>query len=78
MTEAHGSTGINRPTRATEAAATGTLGPHWQYTMITANSADKLLASANALGSEGWEMVSVAVDTNRPDRYVGYLKRPRK
>ncbi len=78
MTEAHGSTGINRPTRATEAAATGTSGPHWQYTMITANSADKLLASANALGSEGWEMVSVAVDTNRPDRYVGYLKRPRK
>jgi len=27
--------------------------------MITADSADKLLASANALGSEGWEMVSV-------------------
>jgi hypothetical protein len=49
--------------------------PVWQYTMITAESADKLLTSANALGAEGWEMVSVAVDTNRPDRYVAYLKR---
>src|SRR5947208_1737976 len=28
MTEAHGSTGVSRPTRATEAAATGTSGPH--------------------------------------------------
>ncbi|MGB8725515.1 MAG: hypothetical protein WCD15_22365 [Terriglobales bacterium] len=43
--------------------------------MITADSADKLLSSANALGAEGWEMISVAVDANRPDRYVGYLKR---
>ena len=50
----------------------------WQYTMITADSTDKLLTSANALGAEGWEMVSVVVDTNRPDRYVGYLKRLKK
>jgi hypothetical protein len=52
--------------------------PSWQYTMITAESTDKLLTSANALGAEGWEMVSVVVDTNRQDRYVGYLKRPKK
>jgi hypothetical protein len=50
----------------------------WQYTMITAESAEKLLTSANALGAEGWEMVSVAVDTNRQDRFVGYLKRVSK
>ena len=60
------------------AAATpqaGAIAAVWQYTLISSDSADKLLASANALGAQGWEMVSVAVDTNRPDRYVGYLKR---
>ena len=52
--------------------------PSWQYTTITADSTEKLLTSANALGAEGWEMISVVVDTNRHDRYVGYLKRLRK
>jgi len=65
----------NSPGRgASEAPA----GSGWEYTMITADSTDKLLTSANALGAEGWEMVSVVVDTTRQDRYVGYLKRLKK
>jgi hypothetical protein len=50
----------------------------WEYTIVTAPTAEQLLTSANALGKEGWEMVGVAMDTNRRDRYVGYLKRPHR
>ena len=67
---------ISRRSEATGAGAE--VSPVWQYTMITAESGDKLLTSANALGAQGWEMVGVAVDTNRPDRYVAYLKRLNK
>lgn len=58
------STSVNAPT-----------GQKWQYKMITANSAEELLMTANNLGAQGWELVGVAVDPQRPDRYVGYLKR---
>jgi len=68
---AHAAASASAPATTLASATAGV----WQYTMISSDSADKLLASANALGAQGWEMVSVAVDTNRPDRYVGYLKR---
>lgn len=50
----------------------------WQYKMITATTAEELLMTANNLGKQGWELVSVAVDVQRPDKYVGYLKRADK
>jgi len=30
---------------------------------------------ANDLGTQGWELVSVVIDDNRADKFVGYLKR---
>jgi hypothetical protein len=53
-------------------------GAMWDYTMVTATTAEKLLSNTNALGKEGWEMVGVALDSSRRDRYVGYLKRAHK
>jgi hypothetical protein len=50
-------------------------GAAWEYQMITANNASDLTTEANTLGAQGWEMVSVVLDTSRPDKYVGYLKR---
>jgi hypothetical protein len=50
-------------------------GPQWEYQMITSNNAAELTSQANTLGAQGWEMVSVVVDTTRPDKYVGYLKK---
>jgi hypothetical protein len=43
--------------------------------MITASTATDLATRANTLGTQGWEMVGVVLDTTRPDKYVGYLKR---
>jgi hypothetical protein len=79
------------PTNATVRASTGTgvrttanapvnrpapeSGTTWQYTVISADSADKLVTNANVLGGEGWEMISVVIDVKRPGAYVGYLKR---
>lgn len=50
-------------------------GQNWEYKLITSTTAPDLLTQANDLGSQGWELVSVVVDTTRPDKYVGYLKR---
>lgn len=47
----------------------------WEYQVITANNAADLAQQANALGAQGWEMVGMVLDTSRPDKYVGYLKR---
>ena len=47
----------------------------WEYQMISANNASDLTSQANTLGAQGWEMVGVVLDTSRPDKYVGYLKR---
>jgi hypothetical protein len=33
---------------------------------------------ANTQGTQGWELSGVAVDTNRPDKYVGFLKRKKQ
>ena len=50
-------------------------GQNWEYKLITSSTAPDLLTQANDLGSQGWELVSVVVDTTRPDKYLGYLKR---
>jgi len=50
-------------------------GQNWEYKLITSTTAPDLLTQANDLGGQGWELVSVVVDTTRPDKYVGYLKR---
>src|SRR5439155_24932493 len=50
-------------------------GPRWKYRLITSSTTEALLSQANSSGSQGWEMVGVAVDPYRPDRFVGYLKR---
>jgi len=47
----------------------------WQYTTLTADSAQKLITGANVLGAEGWEMISVVADTKHVGSYTGYLKR---
>jgi hypothetical protein len=73
-TVGHAPAGTSHPVPA---KATPTVG-QWDYTMISAASAELLLSSANKLGKEGWEMVGFALDTNRRSRYVGYLKKPHK
>jgi len=50
-------------------------GVQWEYQMISATTATDLTSQANTLGLQGWEMVGVVLDTSRPDKYVGYLKR---
>ena len=52
-------------------------GVQWEYQMIRAANASDLISQANALGAQGWELVSVVLDSSRPDKYVGYLKRKR-
>jgi hypothetical protein len=47
----------------------------WQYTMISAESPESLLSSANNLGIDGWELISVVADAKNPGAYIGYLKR---
>lgn len=50
----------------------------WQYTFIRAQSSEKLNSSANALGVQGWEMISVVPDSKQPNIFVGFLKRAMK
>ena len=50
--------------------------PRWEYQLVTANSAESILSQANDLALQGWELVSVAVDPQRSDRYVVIFKRP--
>jgi hypothetical protein len=50
-------------------------GQNWEYKMITAGYPQDLLSQVNDLGNQGWELVSVVIDTTRGDKYVGYLKR---
>jgi hypothetical protein len=50
----------------------------WEYQMISAADATELLNQANTQGTQGWELSSVAVDTSRPDKYVGFLKRKKQ
>jgi hypothetical protein len=50
-------------------------GGQWEYQMISATDATSLLNQANTQGTQGWELSGIAVDTSRPDKYVGFLKR---
>jgi len=53
-------------------------GDQWEYQMIFATNATDLLNQANTQGTQGWELASIAVDTSRPDKYVGFLKRKKQ
>ena len=46
--------------------------------MIFAANATDLLSQANTQGTQGWELVGVMVDSSRPDKYVGFLKRKKR
>lgn len=48
---------------------------HWQYRIITASTAEALITQLNNSSAEGWELVSVTVDAQRPDRYVAFQRR---
>jgi hypothetical protein len=62
------------PTPSPQPSPTST---QWEYQMISAANATDLLNQANTQGTQGWELSGVAVDTSRPDKYVGFLKRKR-
>jgi len=53
-------------------------GDQWEYQMISAANATDLLNQANTQGTQGWELAAVVVDTSRPDKYVGFLKRKKQ
>jgi hypothetical protein len=53
-------------------------GGQWEYQMISAPNATDLLNQANTQGTQGWELSGVVVDTSRPDKYVGFLKRKKQ
>ena len=53
-------------------------GEQWEYQMISAANATDLLDQANAQGTQDWELVGVVVDSSRPDKYVGFLKRKKQ
>jgi hypothetical protein len=48
--------------------------PRWEYRMISSASEQDILAQANKLGAEGWEMVSVVRVTGTP-AWKAFLKR---
>jgi len=49
--------------------------PQWEYTVLAANSDDEFLASANILGSQGWELVNVRFREGGTPPFVGFFKR---
>ena len=74
---------LGQPTPATSPSATPTpqpspTGNQWEYQMISAANATDLLNQANTQGTQGWELAGVVVDTSRPDKYVGFLKRKKQ
>jgi hypothetical protein len=50
----------------------------WEYQMISAENTTDLLNQANTQGTQGWELAGVVLDTSRPDKYVGFLKRKKQ
>jgi len=46
--------------------------------MISADTTTDLLNQANTQGTQGWELAGVVLDTSRPDKYVGFLKRKKQ
>ena len=74
---------LDRPNPATSPTPTPVPQPsptsaQWEYQMISAANATDLLNQANIQGTQGWELASVAVDTSRSDKYVGFLKRKKQ
>jgi hypothetical protein len=63
------------PTPSPQPSPTGN---QWEYQMISAANATDLLSEANMQGTQGWELAGVVVDTSRPDKYVGFLKRKKQ
>jgi len=53
-------------------------GDQWEYRMISAKNTTDLRNQANTQGTQGWELVSVVVDSSRSDKYVGFLKRKKQ
>jgi hypothetical protein len=53
-------------------------GDQWEYQMISAANATDLVNQANTHGTQGWELVGVAVDTSGTDKFVGFLKRKKQ
>jgi hypothetical protein len=49
--------------------------PQWEYTVLAANSDDEFLSLSNALGAEGWELVSVRFRESSAPSFVGFFKR---
>lgn len=45
----------------------------WEYAQLTALSPDTILQKVNSFGKEGWELVSVVLNSN--SQYVAFLKR---
>jgi hypothetical protein len=52
-----------------------TPGPKWEHKSIAASKPETLMAQADALSAQGWELAGVAFDP-RTGTYVGFLKRP--
>jgi hypothetical protein len=74
---------LDQPSPGTSPTPTSTpqpspTGDQWEYEMISAANATDLLNQANTQGTQGWELSGVAVDTSRPDKYVGFLKRKKQ
>jgi hypothetical protein len=74
---------LDQPTPSTSPTPTPSPRPspsgnQWEYQMISAANATDLLNQANTQGTQGWELSGVAVDTSRPDKYVGFLKRKKQ
>jgi hypothetical protein len=67
--------GSPTPTPTPQPSPTGV---QWEYQMISAGNATDLLNQANTQGMQYWELAAVVVDTSRPDKYVGFLKRKKQ
>jgi hypothetical protein len=55
--------------------------PQWEYRVVSASSPEELTGSANAMGSQSWELVSVVLrDKERGalNVWVGFFKRLRR
>jgi hypothetical protein len=74
---------LDQPTPGTSASPTPTAQPsptgeQWEYQIISADNTTDLLNQANTQGTQGWELAGVVVDSSRPDKYVGFLKRKKQ
>ena len=63
------------PTPPPSTGSPSPISGQWEYQMISAADAMSLLNQTNSQGSQGWELAAVLIDTSRPDKYIGFLKR---